>query len=699
MLRKPLVEPGKTFSTVLLSLSLVVSVANFVSNAVAADYGATGLIDVPSARMQSDGTFTVGGAWDGLHDSYMLTYQATPWLEGTFRYTGFNDFFHWDRNYEVKARLWQEQYLLPQVAVGIRDMVGTGVFGSEYVVATKGFGNWDATLGMGWGRLAGDQLFNNPLTRFDDRFDSRTSETGQGGELSLGNFFSGSTVGLFGGVQYQFQRWPVTVTAEYNPDSYAFNNQSGREYSPSTKLSYGLTWEALPGVSISLSHQHGDHVGFSFSAALDTKAAPPRRQSAVFTSALDLPQDQLPPQIDKRRWYDRLLYDTERQGILLVAARISNDGQQAELIVGNTSYPLWADAISRHIALADLHLPPSVKQLYFIVEDGGHRVTKLSVPRPSAVSHVSDTALVQRIRQLPPSDITGAANRTDFTTGKVNFTADINNRVQLFDPDDPLRYQVYLDIGAEYALTNHWAIRAQYGVNLVNNFDESRRQESDSVLPKVRSDVVKYLIQGESGLDMLTLEVRDSLSGDIHYRAFGGVLEEMYSGLGGEVLYWPHQSRVAFGASLAYAHQRDFDKDLDLLDYNVVTGFVSAYWATPFYNFDTALHAGRYLAKDVGATFEIRRTFANGWQVGAWATLTDVPFEDFGEGSFDKGLYFKIPLDGLLNRNTRSAYSTRMRPIQRDGGQRLENHSGNIFWDLREARFDAFSEAGERLLP
>ena len=64
-------------------------------------------------------------------------------------------------------------------------------------------------------------------------------------------------------------------------------------------------------------------------------------------------------------------------------------------------------------------------------------------------------------------------------------------------------------------------------------------------------------------------------------------------------------------------------------------------------------HAGRYLAKDLGATFEARRTFRNGWQVGVWATLTDVPFDEFGEGSFDKGFYFQVPLDGLFGSKTR----------------------------------------------
>jgi hypothetical protein len=85
--------------------------------------------------------------------------------------------------------------------------------------------------------------------------------------------------------------------------------------------------------------------------------------------------------------------------------------------------------------------------------------------------------------------------------------------------------------------------------------------------------------------------------------------------------------------------------------------------------------------------------------VGLWATKTDVSSEDFGEGSFDKGMFFKIPFDRLFGRNTRSGYSARIRPIQRDGGQRLEDFSGNIWWDIRGARYDAFSDYTDRMVP
>ena len=115
-------------------------------NAMGSDYGTTGLIDIPTARFANDGLFAVGASVDGRHRQFSVTYQATPWLQGTFRYTGFKDFFLWDRNYEIKARLWEEDVFLPQVAVGIPDIVGTGVFGSEYVVASKKIGKWMSRL-------------------------------------------------------------------------------------------------------------------------------------------------------------------------------------------------------------------------------------------------------------------------------------------------------------------------------------------------------------------------------------------------------------------------------------------------------------------------------------------------------------------------------------------------------------------------
>ena len=105
-------------------LTALLLCASIAIPSIASDYGTTGLIDIPTARMSSDGALTVTAATQSRTNSYAITYQAMPWLETTFRYTGYNDYFFYDRNYEAKIKLWSENDYLPQVAIGIRDIVG-----------------------------------------------------------------------------------------------------------------------------------------------------------------------------------------------------------------------------------------------------------------------------------------------------------------------------------------------------------------------------------------------------------------------------------------------------------------------------------------------------------------------------------------------------------------------------------------------
>ena len=73
--------------------------------------------------------------------------------------------------------------------------------------------------------------------------------------------------------------------------------------------------------------------------------------------------------------------------------------------------------------------------------------------------------------------------------------------------------------------------------------------------------------------------------------------------------------------------------------------------------------------------------------------------EDFGEGSFDKGLNIVIPFNSFSRRDTKSTYSTKLRSIQRDGGQKLDDFSGKLWYDLRNVRYDSFKRNKLRMLP
>ena len=45
-------------------------------------------------------------------------------------------------------------------------------------------------------------------------------------------------------------------------------------------------------------------------------------------------------------------------------------------------------------------------------------------------------------------------------------------------------------------------------------------------------------------------------------------------------------------------------------------------------------------------TIDLSRSFPNGTKFGIFASFTDVSSDQFGEGSFDKGIYFNIPVLG-----------------------------------------------------
>ena len=151
-----------------------------------------------------------------------------------------------------------------------------------------------------------------------------------------------------------------------------------------------------------------------------------------------------------------------------------------------------------------------------------------------------------------------------------------------------------------------------------------------------------------------------------------GILGPFFAGIGAEVLYKPAQWPVGVGFDIHRVRQRDYDMLFDLLDYETTTGHLSVYYDASGM-FDIEINVGRYLARDWGATTTISRKFGSGWEVGGYATLTDVPFATFGEGSFDKAIYVSIPIDWIISSPDRTQRRLTLKPITRDGGARLSS--------------------------
>ena len=74
---------------------------------------------------------------------------------------------------------------------------------SEYLAASKQWGPFDLTLGLGFGYLGTRGNINNPFCQLADRFCQREGVTeGTGGDFEVDDWFSGPAT-VFGGIEYE----------------------------------------------------------------------------------------------------------------------------------------------------------------------------------------------------------------------------------------------------------------------------------------------------------------------------------------------------------------------------------------------------------------------------------------------------------------------------------------------------------------
>ncbi|OZO45766.1 hypothetical protein CGU37_27635 [Pseudomonas fluorescens] len=57
--------------------------------------------------------------------------------------------------------------------------------------------------------------------------------------------------------------------------------------------------------------------------------------------------------------------------------------------------------------------------------------------------------------------------------------------------------------------------------------------------------------------------------------------------------------------------------------------------------------------------------------MGAYATFTDAHINDFGEGSFDKGIRITMPMEWGLGKPSRKTNTVTIQSLTRDGGARV----------------------------
>ena len=679
------------------------------------DFGGVGLLQTPTARFAPDGQLTVGYSEVAPYDRYFVTLQATSWLEATLRYTSVRNRLYSpfptfsgnqsykDRGFDLKIKLLGEGRVRPAIALGLRDFIGTGLFSSEYLVADKSFGPFDASFGIGFGNLATRGPIRNPFTYISSSFNNRPAFSGNGGSFS-NTFFKGRRAGLFGGIQYATPIRGLTVKVEYDPNNYQ-SEALGNRLRDRAPVNAGLDYRVFPWLHAAASFERGDKVGLTVTATTNfnrqteppkydppappigadaqpvivtppaglASAASPANPAPVAVAAVGVPAVSPVGATEGERVQSALAI----QGATLFSANFGADS--AELFVTQGRFANVATGLGRVARAAYSVLPAKYRSLKIVLVENGVEMIAVTVPRDGLIAAVharrgepADALLKTTEFAPPPGGLDRAAYQGDVRKAYPHFYYSLRPGVKttIGRPEAFLLYDAYAAVNGGVAIRRGVGIDGQFTLNVADNFNRLRLV-SDSVLPHVRTDVAQYLSQGKTAITHLEADYSFNLAPDFYGHVYGGLLEEMFAGVGGEVLWRPYNSRVAIGAEVSYAAQRGYDQLFGLRKYRTVTGYITGYYTLPGNKIDASVRVGRYLAKDFGATFELSRRFESGVRVGAFATVTNVSAARFGEGSFDKGFYLSVPLDLLYTRHVRSNIGVEYRPLIRDGGAQL----------------------------
>ncbi|MEX5727349.1 hypothetical protein Ga0609869_000702 [Rhodovulum iodosum] len=665
--------------------------------------GVTGLIDMPSGEAQPDGQVSLTFGYFGGMSRTTLHFQLAPRLSGAFRYSGTRDWgdvvdsnfdTYFDRSFDMRLLLLKERRYVPAVTLGFQDFVGTGLFSGEYIAATKELlPGLKVTGGLGWGRLGS---YNDIGTPFGDRPEI---DIGEGGNVNNTQWFRGPAA-PFGGIEWQINE-RFTLKAEYSSDAYV--EEAGRRevFERESPFNFGVDYKVNESLRVGAYSLYGSELGVMASITLNPKRPPNR---GIFGPA-PTPVERRPAlSADPEAWSEEWITQDGVTEILrrnmrkqleadsLELESIALSGDAVELRFRNLRYDSSAQAIGRVARALTRVMPASVETFRIVPVVDGVPAAAVTLRRTDVeqLEHAPNGAAA--IRSLAGLGDAGPMRRGSYAEGlypKFDWALGPYLRTSYFDPDEPVRADLGLRLQGSYEMSPGVVLSGSVSGRLVGNLGDSD-QESNSELPKVRSNAAEYNRQTDVGLDRLTAAYYFKPGRDLYGRVTAGYLERMFGGISGEVLWRPVDSRLGLGAEVNYAKQRDFDGGFGFQDYDVFTGHVSAYYDLGS-DYQVQIDMGRYLAGDYGATFTVDREFDNGWRIGAFATFTDVSAEEFGEGSFDKGIRLQIPLAWFTGTPTRERYSTVVRPLSRDGGARLrvDGRLNEKIRDYHRDRLDA----------
>lgn len=649
-----------------------------------------GYISMPSARMSTEGQLGGGFSLFPPYHSYNLRVQLVDFLEisGNYRVYrgvddpvltkfGFGDYS--DKGANLKISLFKAEdsrYVLPGLAVGTEDFLGTRSFHAYYVVATKVFleQNLEISLGYGANRIRG----------------------------------------LFGGMHWMPFRqhsFPLlntlALTMEY--DAIPYQDETWEPHPrgriKKSPFNFGLKCRAWDAIDFTFAYIRGDSLAISVSSYYDLGATKGIIPKLADNMPYRAPVNNEP--LGCLRPYDVMVQDFNYacmdQGLLLKEAWLSQTevGTTLRLTVINLIYRHEEQLRTRLNAIIGALAPSNVNEIivvndsyYMPVQEYLYRMDSVRAYRQGEMG-AYELAILTPLREVTEVN--------PYESVRLYFKPNDRWNLELL----PKTHTLFGSAGGKFKCAlglslningflwenTYYSISLGYYLwsNLKHVADYDRINPSQII--NVRSDLINYFKQESITVDFAYLEKMWNVGNGWYSKLSLGYFEPEYGGVSTEVLYYPVNSEWAAGLEFSILKKRNptglgFTNKIRKLKgltphYYRFLGaqcFANLYYDWKATELEFKWSAGRFLAHDYGIRTEVSRYFASGLKIGFWYTYTNGHDIINGQTYHDKGIFFSMPLDIFYTKSSRARWGYGMSAWLRDVG--VSAVTGNHLYDL-----------------
>jgi len=636
------------------------------------NWGGTGIMETPTARVLKEGQFRFGV---GLAEPYRHYYGAiSPFngLEIDGRFTEIADTgpaqtglpaaygAYKDKVADLKYRFLPETKWFPALTLGLFDPHGTRKYGSQFIVASKQIYPFDFTVGFGNGRYG-----RKPLESSGDNFKVELFQDPRSW-LSDGLFF--------GGFQFAVTDW-LMFMAEYNPIRY--DQQTSDPAQPKyfqnavpSKFNFGLRWRPWDWLEADLSYQRGQQVGLNVSMNFEL--------GRPFLPIYDAPYREK-PELKKNPLTERLVRALKDSGFSDIAIKIV--GNDIWIEARNDRYFYDPKGIGVVLRILKDLLPPNMEKVYLSFTSNG-------IPTQSFTTHREDIAeffgekltlgeflYVSKYRTDNWRPLDAERKHREYWDWGI----DPAFRMFLNDPSGFFKYRAGFN---EWVRIYPWrgttvmTALEQYPLNNVSTSNNPSSQP-------VRTDFVLYTYE-KLLMDKLLVDQVVKLPHEFYARAAVGYLETEYAGLDWEMAKPLWGGRLMVGLSGSVVKKREVGKAFSFKENDWKSSYTTAFLNTalnvPEAEMTLDLRTGQFLAGDRGTRVTLSKSF-NGIILYGWYSFTntnDVFTDSYNRGYNDKGIGIVWPLRMFLGRDSKTIYSFSISPWTRDVAQDID-HVNNLF--------------------